>query len=120
MEATINAAVAKYSLAEDPESLEFWAIVTPDDVRRRLEQDLDVLDATDELGRTPLKVAASRNTDPKVTMILLERLRSFPTNFLHSAVYNSNPDVVRLLLDAGADIMAEDQLVGWTPLHTAA
>ena len=53
-------------------------------------------------------------------MILLERLRSFPTNFLHSAVYNSNPDVVRLLLDAGVDIMAEDQLVGWTPLHTAA
>ena len=112
MEATINAAVANYSLAEDPESLEFWAIATPDDARRRLDQDPGVLDAKDELGRTPLKVAVSRNTDPEVTMVLLERRRSFPTNILHSAVYNSNPDVIRLLLDVGADIMAEDQLVG--------
>ena len=120
IEATINAAVANYAIGEDPDSLEFWAIATPDDARRRLEQEPGIIDAEDELGRTPLSIAVSRNPNAEVTAILLDHRGSFPRNILHTAVYNSNPDIARLLLNAGADIMADDQLVGWTPLHTAA
>ncbi len=120
IDATINAAVAKYALGEDPDSLEFWTIASTEEARLRLEQDPSAIDAKDELGRTPLGIAVSRNSNPEVTAVLLNRRGKFPTNILHSAVYNSNPDVVSLLLDVGAGIMAEDQLVGWTPLHTAA
>ena len=120
IEATINAAVATYTLEENPESLEFWAIASPEEARIRLEQQPGIINAKDDLGRTPLGIAVSRNTNPEVTRILLDRRGGFPVNILHRAVYNSNPEVVTLLLNVGADIMAEDQLVGWTPLHTAA
>lgn len=120
MEATINAAVATYALEENPESLEFWAIANDEEARIRLEQHPGVINAKDELGRTPLSIAVSRNENPEVTAILLDRRGSFPVTILHKAVYNSNPEVVALLLDVGADIMVEDLLVGWTPLHTAA
>lgn len=38
---------------------------------------------------------------------------------LHDATINNHPDVVKLLLDNGADINAENR-VGWTPLLWAA
>jgi ankyrin repeat protein len=37
---------------------------------------------------------------------------------LHAAVYQRRDDVVRLLLERGADVNATDN-VGWTPLHMA-
>lgn len=37
---------------------------------------------------------------------------------LHAAVYQRRDDVVRLLLDRGADVNATDH-AGWTPLHMA-
>ena len=40
---------------------------------------------------------------------------------LHSAAaYNSNPEIVEILLQAGAAIDTKIVLIGWTPLHAAA
>lgn len=39
---------------------------------------------------------------------------------LHQAVKNSNPEIIQLLLEKGADLNVQDQDHGWTPLHTAA
>ena len=120
IEATINAAIAIHTLSENPESLEFWAIASTEDARQRLEVHPEAINAKDEDGRTPLNVAASSNPNVEVTALLLDRRGRFPANILHKAVYNTDPEVVALLLGVGADIMAEDRLVGWTPLHTAA
>jgi len=38
---------------------------------------------------------------------------------LHAAMYQSNQNVVRLLLENGFDLNAQDTKFGYTPLHTA-
>lgn len=68
-------------------------------------------------------VLASRNQDPEFSEILLaegakvnSRIRG--TSILHVAVIFNNEDVVRMLLDEGANVHAKDE-AGRTPLHCA-
>jgi ankyrin repeat protein len=53
--------------------------------------------------------------NPSLTKMPLENWTS-----LTLAAYNGRSEIVRLLLDAGADMEAKDQVAGETPLHWAA
>lgn len=75
--------------------------------------------------------AASSNTDPNVIWVLLREARKSEINLLNvrskdskqtalhwAAGHNDNPDVVRTLIAAGANVNAKD-VYGQTPLATA-
>ncbi|MYJ60601.1 MAG: hypothetical protein F4094_09080 [Synechococcus sp. SB0672_bin_6] len=48
----------------------------------------------------------------------IENCNNSVYTLLHSAAHNENPEIVKLVLDTGADIEARDS-IGRTPLHDA-
>ncbi len=107
---------------------------TPEDVRQALKVGANI-DARDERGMTALMYAARGNADPEVMTVLLDAAAEFNKTGLWQkgkstlgfktvdvndgnkdgmtalmfAVENNSPDVVQVLLDAGADVNAEDK-----------
>jgi ankyrin repeat protein len=82
--------------------------------RRLLREDPAVLTQTDELGRTPLHVAAHNRCKEIVALLLSAganpRSRdSSDATALHWAAVGGDPQVIEKLLAAGADVNAVDK-----------
>lgn len=103
------------------------AVTTGDvvSVRRLLREEPALANAYTDDGWSMLHLAAT----PETAALLLDagaeidapnRHQVFGPGGrpLHAAVYQRHDDVVRLLLDRGADVRATDS-AGWTPLHMA-
>ena len=80
----------------------------------------------DELGNTPLHLAARYNTDPKVIAgfvrmgVKVNQRNNKQETPLHVAAANTrNPEIIEALLEKGALITARDH-DGFTPIHYAA
>jgi ankyrin repeat protein len=81
----------------------------------------------DQIGRSPLCLAAFYATDTKITDLLLQKKETvdvddcdkFGVTALHNAAMASNSKMARHLLAKGADINRRDKN-GLTPLHVAA
>ena len=69
----------------------YWKDITPEQIQACIDNDADV-NARNITGRTPLHLLASRN---------------------------KNPELIKLLVDAGANIEAREDFIGNTPLHWA-
>lgn len=61
-------------------------------------------------GKTPLMIAAGKNSNPDVLRVLIERGarvnavdKKGNTSLIYAAMQNENPDVLRFLIDNGAD-----------------
>jgi hypothetical protein len=112
---------------EDAKGREFVAAAQRGDenaVRRSLGMDPGLVEATDAMGMTALDWAATRQhwhifrqllaKDAPVTAV-----GSDGGTVLHRVSHYDRPDMVQLLLDAGADISVQNQW-GRAPLHVAA
>ena len=104
---------------------EFFAIASVEDVVRCLEEDRVEINSRDEVGRTPLHMAAEYNANPNVIHLLLSAGADINTRTiagwtpLHvAAQYNANPNVINALLSAGAEVNARNEM-DRTPLHVA-
>src|SRR5680860_598175 len=98
---------------------------TPADVRAALAAGAN-LEAHDEIGWTPLMIAAGSNDNPEVVQALLvaganleARNEDGWTALMHAAEGSDNPEVVQALLVAGANLEARNE-DGWTALMRAA
>jgi len=116
------------------EFIELCGRGTPSEIRAAIESGADV-NAADEVGLSPLYIAAEKNLNAEVIKILLKagadvNARSMggkkgERNYLgglsplHGAARNSNIEVTVLLLKAGADVKARSE-IGFTPLAFAA
>ena len=108
----------------------FWHTAGLEEVKSELDLGADI-EARDDLGATPLHLAAAANTDPAVITLLLNRcadimarvnkhIDSLGVTPLHAAAgFNAEPEIIALLLDRGADIDARNDY-GEVPLHIAA
>lgn len=93
-------------------------------VRRSLDADPDLVRATDALGMTALDWAATREHWHIFRQLLAKGAPVTGIGFdggtvLHRVCHYDRPDMVQLLLDAGADITVQNQW-GRAPLHVAA
>lgn len=72
---------------------------------------------------TPLHTAAYEGTAKKVSELLkkidVNSIDTYGWSPLHDAVVQGDPQIVTLLLNAGADVNAQDNEEEWTPLHDA-
>ena len=91
-----------------------------------IERGADI-EVEDHRGYTPFQLAVERNRESVVWILIVNGVNGGHTNFdkfdrgctaLHVASYLGSPEIVKLLLDAGEDIEAQDSR-GLTPLHWA-
>jgi hypothetical protein len=93
-------------------------------VRKSLVEDPDLVRATDALGMTALDWAATREHWHIFRQLLANgapvgNIGADGGTVLHRVCHYDRPDMVQLVLDAGADISVQNQW-GRTPLHVAA
>ncbi|KAH9320528.1 hypothetical protein KI387_015167 [Taxus chinensis] len=119
-----------YGVAESMEEMDFnrslWGACVRGDLEqigRLISKGVDV-NAEDSSGYTPLHYAA-RNGHVQACLILLKngalankKTRSGQATSLHRAAYAGHEEVVKVLIDAGADPYAQD-FYGSTSLHKA-
>lgn len=112
---------------DDSKGREFVAAARRGDenaVRKSLDTDPDLVRATDVLGMTALDWAATHEHWHIFRQLLAKGAPVDNVGFdggtvLHRVCHFDRPDMVQLLLDAGADISVQNQW-GRTPLHVAA
>ena len=109
----------------DSELLEAAAQGDASSVALLLDRGADI-EASNDIGWTPLHLAAAHNAEPAVAALLLDRGADIEARDndgwmpLHmAAANNAEPAVAALLIDRGADIEARTE-IGFTPLHWAA
>ena len=100
--------------------IEFCRRGTPEQVKAKIEAGAAV-NVRDKDFNTPLISAARDNTDPEVLRLLVQAGAVYDKDFLLSiaAQHNRNPEVSRALIQDGADVNAKS-FMGWTPLREAA
>ena len=116
---------------------EWWKTSDTSEIEEALNKSSANLVATDDRGRTPLHHALSYHPTPTIIKWLLENgadksinakthtrqsgndLQDDKFTALHLAASTKSPEIIRLLLNHGADINAKTHY-GNTPLHLAA
>src|SRR5580692_6926102 len=102
-----------------------WSVTEPVKVRLLVEHGADV-NAKSSTGRTALLLAALHNGSDEVVDLLIAKgadVRAQDNRgltFLLAASAACNSRQVRLALDAGLDVNAKDESLGFTPLMNAA
>ena len=110
--------VAGYNASED-----FWSNADAAQVTNALDCGANV-GASNQLGATPLHLAAGYSKDPAVVQLLLDNgagpdiVTTLGTPLVLAARYNSNPKVIQVLLDNGADPNNGGR--SWPPIYYAA
>jgi ankyrin repeat protein len=90
--------------------------------RMLIEHGADVEVRTQQ-GRTPLMVAAKRNGNADLVRLLLEKgadVKSPGDTTLIAAAQSGDIEIMRLLIESGANVNCISQRLGETPLHYAA
>ena len=74
------------------------------------------IEARNNVGATPLTLAAAKSTRPEIVSLLLAKGAEINaksngglTPLMHAARESSSPEIVSLLLDAGADALAKSK-----------
>jgi ankyrin repeat protein len=102
-----------------------WSVTEPVKVRLLVEHGADV-NAKSSTGRTALLLAALHNGSDEVVDLLIAKGADVHARdnrgltFLLAASAACNARQVRLALDAGLDVNAKDESLGFTPLMNAA
>ena len=93
---------------------------TPEQIEAKIKGGASV-NAKDKDYNTPLGIAARYNNDPEVLRLLIQAGAEDNIYLLtrEAARYNGNPEVLRALIQAGADIN-DKSYADSTPLHSAA
>jgi ankyrin repeat protein len=110
----------------DPDIYESSAVGKFDSVANIIYKHPELINTFSDDGFTPLGLACFFEHEEIVRYLLLKgaevnipsrnELHVFP---LHSAIASNNPNITRILLEAGADVNVVQQ-AGITPLHSAA
>jgi ankyrin repeat protein len=121
-------ALTKYRLNTKtlPAQISLSEAVRLDDIpqiKALLDVDADV-NVTDELGETPLHIAAVRGYLQAASMLIAKGANVNAGDVrgltpIHAAAWAGNNEIVEMLIDKGADINARDE-DSVTPLHAAA
>jgi ankyrin repeat protein len=79
---------------------------------------------SEEIPPKAIIIAAYKGDVDMVRVLLAARpdpdvRDDFGATALHEAIFSSNPEIIRLLLDYGFDVNAQVPLNGYTPLHYA-
>ena len=96
---------------------DWWKIATVEDVKTEIANGADV-NAKDKDGWTALTIAARMNKNPEFIKNLIDAGADVNNSFIDVVEAVQNSEVIRVMLNAGADVNAKDEL-GFTALISA-